>query len=391
MKAMGTIKPAGPSALAAVLLILSLCGGFALSQTAATTGGAKDDPAAAFRFFSDIDRPAIKAPTVVEVPLGAQHAVSEFAVFDKAAQVFEPWAFIPPSRAALEFPLAATSTPAAPAERLVDGDDGTYVDFDLPEAGGGKATVTLESPRPVTASALTAHLAANVSLPQAVEIRASVDGREKIVVAAKKMEQEEVRFPQTTSARWTVRFEYAQPLRIAELRLSQENAGDERGNAVRFLARPGRSYRVYSGADRRPGIPVGEAGDLLSARNVLKIEAPAKDNPGYVPADTDGDGIPDYKDNCPDVANPDQADIDGDGVGDACEDFDRDGVINALDNCPDVPNAGQEDSDGDGVGDACDPSDDRVTERLPWLPWAGMGLAALVIATLFILTVRSKK
>lgn len=35
--------------------------------------------------------------------------------------------------------------------------------------------------------------------------------------------------------------------------------------------------------------------------------------------DSDNDGIPDVTDNCPAVANPDQADSDGDGVGDACE------------------------------------------------------------------------
>ena len=35
-------------------------------------------------------------------------------------------------------------------------------------------------------------------------------------------------------------------------------------------------------------------------------------------------------------------------------DTDGDGVFDATDNCPDTPNADQLDSDGDGVGDACD-------------------------------------
>jgi hypothetical protein len=35
--------------------------------------------------------------------------------------------------------------------------------------------------------------------------------------------------------------------------------------------------------------------------------------------DTDGDGIPDASDNCPSVANPDQADSNGNGIGDVCD------------------------------------------------------------------------
>ncbi len=37
------------------------------------------------------------------------------------------------------------------------------------------------------------------------------------------------------------------------------------------------------------------------------------------PNDTDGDGKPNAEDNCPSISNADQADQDGDGLGDACE------------------------------------------------------------------------
>jgi hypothetical protein len=46
-------------------------------------------------------------------------------------------------------------------------------------------------------------------------------------------------------------------------------------------------------------------------------------------------------DNCPDTPNNDQADDDGDGVGQAC------------DNCRAVANPGQEDANNDGCGDVC--------------------------------------
>ena len=75
--------------------------------------------------------------------------------------------------------------------------------------------------------------------------------------------------------------------------------------------------------------------------------------------DTDNDGAIDTNDNCPNIANPDQADSDGDGIGDACEpDADSDGVADSIDNCPAIANADQADLDGDGQGDACDDDDD---------------------------------
>jgi hypothetical protein len=72
-------------------------------------------------------------------------------------------------------------------------------------------------------------------------------------------------------------------------------------------------------------------------------------------ADTDYDGVPDASDNCPKVANANQADLDHDGIGNVCDsDRDGDGIRNAVDNCPSRSNASQADSDRDGVGDACD-------------------------------------
>lgn len=74
--------------------------------------------------------------------------------------------------------------------------------------------------------------------------------------------------------------------------------------------------------------------------------------------DSDGDGTWDFWDNCGEVPNPDQADRDGNGVGDACndsEDQDGDEYADDHDSCPTVPNPIQTDADGDGLGDACDP------------------------------------
>nr|WP_297792492.1 thrombospondin type 3 repeat-containing protein [uncultured Marinobacter sp.] len=75
--------------------------------------------------------------------------------------------------------------------------------------------------------------------------------------------------------------------------------------------------------------------------------------------DSDGDGVPDNEDSCPNAVNL-GIDQDVDGIDDACDDnitgkdIDGDGILNNEDNCPAVPNNDQLNTDSDLFGDACD-------------------------------------
>ena len=104
--------------------------------------------------------------------------------------------------------------------------------------------------------------------------------------------------------------------------------------------------------------------------------------------DADGDGVLDGQDNCPNTANPDQADIDGDNIGDVCDDDnDNDGMAdnweqqiidaNPNDNITSIDDVNPNgDFDNDGWSnliecnrgyDPTDP-DSHPSAAMPWIP-----------------------
>ena len=128
---------------------------------------------------------------------------------------------------------------------------------------------------------------------------------------------------------------------------------------------------IYVGADPFTVTVTDDLGGTTEQVVSITITAP----------DSDGDGTYDFQDNCPSVFNADQANLDNDAFGDACDsDIDGDGTDNAFDafpndstesadsdadnvgdnadNCVNDANADQANLDGDALGDACDPDMD---------------------------------
>ncbi|WP_221800364.1 thrombospondin type 3 repeat-containing protein [Oceanobacter mangrovi] len=87
--------------------------------------------------------------------------------------------------------------------------------------------------------------------------------------------------------------------------------------------------------------------------------------------DSDGDGVGDNSDAFPNDAS-ETTDTDGDGLGDNSDpypnssDGDGDGVNDPLDNCPTIANADQADTDSDGTGDACETLAEAVWDDTNW-------------------------
>lgn len=136
------------------------------------------------------------------------------------------------------------------------------------------------------------------------------------------------------------------------------------------LDQPGSAgYRIHgAAASSQTGVAVGTAGDfngdgrdepLVGAWQANSAAGTVHILPSML--DDDGDGTPNAEDVCAGTATDVYV-----YRWDGCPDPDRDNVSShAGDNCPDVANFDQKDTDGDRLGDACDPDADVDGDGVP--------------------------
>ena len=341
-----------------------------------------------FQSVISLEANPFKVPTLVEVPIQIfPDSTKTVAVFDARTQEVQASRLdIQQSR---EMPsMEIRDSVHGNVPQLSDGNFETFAEYPISESGE-KARVTLDISfaSPVTLDFFSLYLGENVALPEAVEVSSGSEGLEKILLARTSLAGRTIQFPSVTDKRFRLSFEYAQPLRIAEITTQPRGLQEKTAYTVRFLAQPGVAYDVYFNADRSLNISTGESANLFG-NDAVKLMGTEQKNGAYQKADVDEDGIPDERDNCVFEKNSDQLDVDKNGKGDVCDDFDRDGVINAKDNCPSIPNQFQTDSDNDGIGDVCDIQESRILERWAWLPWIMIGAVGIVVVTLLVVTLR---
>jgi subtilisin family serine protease len=107
---------------------------------------------------------------------------------------------------------------------------------------------------------------------------------------------------------------------------------------------------------QHPTFTLGQIRWLLTstAKDVHTAGYDSRTGNGRMSLDADGDGYNHDTDNCPLASNATQADLDGDGLGDACDsDIDGDGLTNAQEATYGT-NPANQDTDADGINDGAE-------------------------------------
>ncbi len=371
---------------------------------------------APFRYRATVVIPPSPLPTVYDIRLPTNYATPERYAPFIAAYLTSEERFLVTSPVFLtllpEEPTSIMLTHTNPSFRydggkawwLLDGNPESVFEAPAPRDPANPASLTIMVwfPSPITLSEFSVSLDRNTPLPSTVRVEAWDEEKQAWDSRlSAKMRSATVRFPMATSNRWRITFTHTQPLRIRELIFPQEPSPAHAPSIhARVLVPPSAtsqpantplSLEVYFGAHRKPTSTLPVWKPLERQQQVRKITVGRPEpNPWFQPNDRDGDGVPDLRDNCPTVPNPDQEDRNANRIGDACEDPDADGVLSAKDNCPAVPNPSQQDVDGDGKGDACDGFDNRLLARLPWVEWGALGVVLGVLIVLTFLMLRQK-
>ncbi len=335
-----------------------------------------NDPQTVFQQQSLLVVPSLQIPTVVELELPRQ-ITDEVFIYNSTTQSFIGTRFLTTTNNLLtpvRAQIATDEKPEMDASPIIDRDTTTYLDL-LPNALS--SSIILQYPKKSNIGGIELLVARDSSFGERISIYyADSATTRKPILVEDTIRSKSISFPTVESDTLYIQITHSQPIRLTDITTTSATGPTKR--AIQFLAQPGAQYVAYTNAIKVPQIRATES-IAVESSSPMKVSLQFTVNPLYVEPDTDGDGLIDSVDNCTSKANSDQADVDRNGVGDACEDFDADGIPNALDNCPSESNRDQIDTDGDTVGDVCDELDNRITERYGWLPWLGIGVAVGVL------------